>query len=252
MINKGDTILLFKDPHRNYLLTVKEGSFHTDKGFIELDKLIGQDFGICVTTNMGEKFYVLKPSTWDTVMKINRKTQIIYPKDIGIILLKSGIGPGSRVIECGCGSGGLTVAMAHFVRPAGKIFSYERSPDFLNNTKRNIEKAGLIESVEFKHREIQESFDEQDIDFIMIDIGSPWDLIDAAKKALKGGCRLATICPSFEQLTHTVFDLEDKGFVNVETLEVLTRRILVRKGKTRPEQRMPSHTGFLVFASKTT
>ena len=84
----------------------------------------------------------------------------------------------------------------------------------------------------------------------MIDIGSQWELIDAAYKSLKGGCRLATICPTFEQLSRTVFTLEDKGFINIESMEILVRRILVRRGKSRPEQRMPSHTGFLVFATK--
>ena len=84
----------------------------------------------------------------------------------------------------------------------------------------------------------------------MIDIGSQWELIDAAYKSLKGGCRLASICPTFEQLTKFVFALEDKGFVNIETMEILLRKILVRRGKTRPEQRMPCHTGWLVFATK--
>ena len=86
---------------------------------------------------------------------------------------------------------------------------------------------------------------------MMIDIGSPWELIDAANKSLKGGARLASICPTYEQLTKTVFSLEEKGFVNIETMEVLVRKILVRRGKTRPEQRMPSHTGWLVFGTKT-
>jgi tRNA (adenine57-N1/adenine58-N1)-methyltransferase len=84
----------------------------------------------------------------------------------------------------------------------------------------------------------------------MIDIGSQWELIEAAYKSLRAGARLASICPTFDQLTKTVFTLEEKGFTNIESVEVLLRRILVRRGKTRPEQRMPSHTGWLVFASK--
>jgi len=249
-MKKGDLIILFKDPKRNYLTTVGDKDFHTDKGFIKLSSLEGLPFGSTVTTNLGENFYILKPSLYDLMMKVNRQTQIIYPKEAAMIIVKAGIVPGSRVIECGAGSASLTTAMASLVRPEGKVYSYERRIEFLENAKKNITKYGLTDWVEFKHREVVEGFDEKDVDFVMIDIGSPWLLIDAAYNALKGGSRLATICPTFEQLTETVFTLEEKGFTNIETLEILTRRILVRRGKTRPEQRIPSHTGFLVFASK--
>ena len=251
MIKKGDLILLYKDPARTYLIKAKEDSFHTDKGFIKLADLIGKDYGQEIKTNMGERFYALRPDLYDLTMKVNRKTQIIYPKEIGTILIRSGIFPGARVLECGCGSGALTTALAHFIGDAGKVYSYEKNHEFLENTKKNIEKVGLSHRVEFKLREVIDSFDEEDIDFTMIDIGSPWTLIDAAYKALKPGARLAAICPTFEQITQTVFTLEDKKFVNIETVEILVRRILVRRGKTRPEQRMPSHTGYLVFATKT-
>jgi len=130
------------------------------------------------------------------------------------------------------------------------VYSYERNEEFLKNAKKNLEKNGLDKYVEFNHLEVTDDFPQKEVDFVMIDIGSPWDLIDAARKSLKGGHRLATICPTFEQLTRTVFTLEEKGFINIETMEILLRRILVRRGKTRPEQRMPSHTGWLVFATK--
>jgi tRNA (adenine57-N1/adenine58-N1)-methyltransferase len=184
-------------------------------------------------------------------MKVRRKTQILYPKDIGILLTKTHIFPGAKVIESGIGSGALTTALANFVRPNGKVYSYERNEEFLENAKKNLEKNGLDKWVEFNHLEVSDEFPEKNVDFVMIDIGSPWELIDAAYKSLKGGCRLATICPTFEQLTRTVFTLEEKGFINIESMEILLRRILVRRGKTRPEQRMPSHTGWLVFATKT-
>ncbi|MDP2923683.1 MAG: tRNA (adenine-N1)-methyltransferase [Candidatus Omnitrophota bacterium] len=250
MINEGDLVFLYKDERRNFLLKVQGGRLHTDLGYLELKDIAGKEFGEKIETNLGEKFYILRPYLHELIMKIKRKTQILYPKDIGIILTRANIFPGARVIESGAGSGALTTALANFVRPCGKVYSYERNEEFLENAKKNVEKYGLSEYVEFKLREVTSEYDEKDVDFVMIDIGSQWDLIDAAYKSLKGGSRLATICPTFEQLTRTVFTLEEKGFTNIESMEILLRNILVRRGKTRPEQRMPCHTGWLVFASK--
>ena len=251
MIKKGDLVFLYNDEKRNFLLKVDEKTLHTDKGFLKLGDLIGKKFGQKLETNLETPFYILRPYPYEMIMKVRRQTQIMYPKDIGMILLRGNIFPGAKVIECGIGSAGLTTALANFVRPTGMVYSYERNEEFLKNAQKNLEKNGLSEWVEIKHQEVVDEFQEKEVDFIMIDIGSPWDLIDAAYKSLKGGSRLATICPTFEQLTKTVFSLEEKGFVNIENMEILLRRILVRRGKTRPEQRMPSHSGWLVFATKT-
>ena len=250
MIGEGDLVYLYRDERRNFLLRVNSSRLHTDKGFIDLTSLINKRFGEKIETNLGDTFYILKPYLHEMIMKVRRQTQILYPKDIGIILTRANIFPGAKVIECGIGSGALTTALANFVRPTGKVYSYERNQDFLKNAKRNLEKNELSQWVEPNLLEVSDEFPQKEVDFVMIDIGSQWELIDAAYKSLKGGCRLASICPTFEQLTKTVFTLQEKGFVNIETVEVLLRRILVRKGKTRPEQKMPSHTGYLVFASK--
>lgn len=250
MIGEGTLVFLYKDERRNYLLKVQGGRLHTDLGYLDLKDIAAKEFGEAVTTNLGEKFYILRPYLHEMIMKIKRQTQILYPKDIGIIMVRTNIFPGARVIECGAGSGSLTTSLANFVRPSGKVYSYERNEEFLKNAQKNIEKYGLSEYVEFKLREITDEFEEKEVDFVMIDIGSQWDLIDAAHKSLKGGARLCAICPTFEQLTKTVFTLEEKGFTNIESMEILLRKILVRRGKTRPEQRMPCHTGWLVFASK--
>lgn len=251
MIKEGDLIFLYCDEKRNYLVRAGGPSLHTDKGVLSIKEIVGKDFGQALDTNLGIPFFILKPTLHEMVMKVNRQTQIIYPKDIGIILTQANIFPGAKVIEAGIGSGALTTVMANFVRPNGKVYSYERNEAFLKNAKKNLEKNGLSEWVEFNHLEVTDEFPQKEADFIMIDIGSPWELIDAANKSLKGGARLASICPTYEQLTKTVFSLEEKGFVNIETMEVLVRKILVRRGKTRPEQRMPSHTGWLVFGTKT-
>ena len=200
MVKQGDLVFLYNDDKRNFLIKVEEKTLHTDKGFLKVASLIGKKFGDKTETNLGIPFYILRPYLYELIMKVRRKTQIIYPKDIGMILTRGNIFPGAKVIESGIGSGALTTALANFVRPNGRVYSYERNEEFLNNAKKNLEKNGLSEWVEFKHQEITDEFDEKEADFIMIDIGSPWDLIDAAYKSLKGGSRLATICPTFNNL----------------------------------------------------
>lgn len=250
MIKQNDLVLLYKDERRNYLLKISGGRLHNDFGYIDIQNVIGKEFGDYVETNLGHKFFILKPTLDDMVMKIKRMTQILYPKEIGMILVKTNIFPGAKVIECGVGSGALTTALANFVRPTGKVYSYERNPEFMENARKNIERYGLAEYWEVKNQEITDEFGEKEADFVMVDIGSQWDLVPAAYKSLKGGCRMAAICPTFDQLTKTVFTMEETGFTNIETMEILVRRILVRRGKTRPEQTMPSHTGWLVFGTK--
>jgi len=251
MLQENDLILLYQDERRNFLIPVQKNKFHTDKGTIDLAELIGKkQFGDYVLTNKNEPFYILRPTLYELVMKVRRQTQIIYPKDIGILLMKNSIFPGARVIEVGCGSGALTTALANFVRPAGKVYSYEKREEFVRNAQKNVKKNGLEQWVEFKHTLITDSFDQTDVDFIMIDMPTPWELIPAAYKALKSGCSLSLICPTYDQLTRAVFYMKNNNFTNIETLEVFTRRILVREGRTRPEQQIPSHTGFLVFATK--
>ncbi|MFA7113838.1 MAG: tRNA (adenine-N1)-methyltransferase [Candidatus Omnitrophota bacterium] len=252
MLPENTLILLYQDERHKYLIPIGNDKFHTDKGFINFSDLKTKNFGDTVTTNKDEIFYILQPSLYDKVMKVHRKTQIIYPKDIGIIIMYSNIFPGATVIESGVGSGALTTALANFVGPTGKVISYERNEDFAKNTEKNLLKNGLNEPVTIKLREMTEelTFDEENVDFVMIDIGSPWDLIKPAYKALKPGCRMSSICPTFEQLTKTVFKMQEIGFTNIESMEIQLRKILVREGKTRPEQRMPCHTGWLIFGNK--
>ena len=133
MIKQGELILLYKDYQRNYLIRIVDKRFHTDKGYIDLKEIIGKDFGAVVKTSMEESFYLLKPTLFELIMKVHRKTQIIYPKDIGIILTQATIFPGARVIEVGSGSGALTSALAHYVRPDGLVYSYERRKDLMDN-----------------------------------------------------------------------------------------------------------------------
>ena len=143
MIKEGDLILLYHDHKHNFLIKAQKNTIHTAKGFFKVEDIMGKEFGQNIETNLGFKFHILQPYLYEMIMKVRRQTQIIYPKDIGMILVQSKIFPGATVIECGIGSGGLTTALANFVRPSGRVFSYERNEEFLNNAKKKLRKKRL-------------------------------------------------------------------------------------------------------------
>jgi len=249
--NEGEDVLLYLDERRNYLVRVRSGQdFHTDRGFIRLGDLVRLPYGSRVKTSTGSEFTVLRPSIRDYVMKAGRATQIMYPKDIGIALVYLGVGPGSRVVEAGTGSGALTSALAYYVRPTGRVFSYEVRPEFTERARRNLERAGLLEFVELKSGDITARIDERDVDAVIFDLATPWLGVGRAYEALRGGGGFASFSPTVEQVVKTVEAMRDCGFVCVETIECILRRIKVKAGETRPETLMIGHTGYLTFGRK--
>lgn len=250
-IKNGDTVLIYTPDKKTYLVTVEEGKrMSTHLGELALGDAIGLEYGSAIYSSLKHPFLVLEPTLEDRMMKVKRFTQIIYPKDAAIIIMKTGIKSGMRVIECGAGSGSLTIALANAVAPGGRVFTYDRSERFLENAKRNVEAAGYGYVVEFKLREAGDGFDETGVDVVVLDLPSPWDGIPAAARALRGGGRIASLSPTYNQVEKAAGILDSHGFVFLQTVEVLVRHIRVAYGKTRPEERMVSHTGFLTFGRK--
>lgn len=251
MIDYGKAVLLYSSDGKSFLIKLqKGGKFHSHLGVVDHDLIAESDFGSTVASAKGAELYVLEPTTEDYIMNVARRTQIMYPKDIGLALLKAGVGPGSRVVELGSGSGALTIALARAVAPGGRVYSYDRNEQFQQVARANLERAGLADYVEFKIREVGSGFDETEADVVMLDVPNPWDGADDAWRALKGGGRLASFSPTFNQVERMAEKLERSGFVAIETVEVLHRYILARPGRTRPFNRMVGHTGFMTFARK--
>lgn len=251
LIQEGDYVLLYLDSKRTYLVKAEPGRiFHTHKGFIELSALIGRDYGSTVSSSLGVKFTVLKPLLRDYIMKSARKTQIIYPKDVALIVLFSGIGPDCRVVEAGTGTGALTTALAYYVRPDGRIFSYEIREEFMKIAEKNLKRAGLSDLVELKNKDITAGIDERNVDAVILDMATPWLVISHAYEALRPCGTLVSFSPTIDQVVKTVETLKENGFIDIETLECLTRRMQVEKGRTRPQTLMTGHTGYITFARK--
>lgn len=250
-IKHKDLVLLLSEDNKTYLLRVEEGKdFHSNRGIIKLDDTVGLEYGDSVSSSLDNKFILLEPTIEDRMMKVKRQTQIIYPKDASMILLKASIGAGSRVIETGLGSGALSIALANAVAPTGKLYTYERREDFIENARKNIEEAGLGDCVEYNLSDAKDGFKEEGVDAVMLDLPSPWDGIKSAYKALRGGGRLISLSPTVNQIEEAVDHLENEGFVFIETFETIQRHYLVRRGKTRPIDRIIGHTGFLTIARK--
>ena len=251
LIQEGDYVLLYLDRRRTYLVKIEMGkSFHTHKGFIKFDDLIGKDYGSSVLSNLGVEFMAIKPLLRDFVMKSVRKTQITYPKDIALIVVFSGIGPGSRIVEAGTGTGALTTALAHYVKPDGKVYSYEIREEFLKTAEKNLKRAGLIDFVELKNRDVTAGIDESDIDSVILDLATPWLVVPHAYNALKPCGTLVSFSPTIDQIVKTVEALNENGFVDMETVECLMRGMQTERGKTRPQTLMTGHTGYITFARK--
>jgi len=251
-IQEGSDVLLFLDKRRSYLVKVEKAkNLHTHKGFIQLGELVGKEYGTRIRSSTDVEFVALKPAIRDYIFKISRRTQIIYPKDIALIIMFSNIQPGSLVAEAGTGTGALTTALAHFVKPTGHVYSYEIRKEFVETAMKNLEKASVIKYVELKNKDITQGIEEKGLDTVVLDMATPWLVVPHAYVALKGSGILVSFSPTIDQVVKTVDSLKESGFVDIETIECLVRRIQTERGKTRPETLMTGHTGYITFARKT-
>jgi tRNA (adenine57-N1/adenine58-N1)-methyltransferase len=227
-------------------------SFHTHKGYLRFDELIGREYGSTLISSLGFELVALKPLLRDYVMKSARQTQITYPKDIALIVMFSGIGPGSHVVEAGTGTGALTMALAFYVRPKGKVYSYEIREEFLDIAKKNLKRAGLEDIVELKNKDITLGTDETDVDAVILDLATPWLVVPHVHEALKPSGTIVSFSPTIDQIVNTSEALNEQGFVDVETIECLMRGMQVERGKTRPQTLMTAHTGYIIFGRRAT
>jgi len=251
--NDGDLALFvnLRDDKR-YLVRLKSGGqLHTHRGIVSHDDIIGQPWGRIAQTQMGTAFLVVEPSTADLIRHIKRNTQILFPKDIGYILMKLAVRPGRLILEAGTGSGGMTLAMALATCPLGRIVSYEVRPEFQAMARQNLERANVPQGiVELKLRDIAEGFDETDADAFFLDVAEPWNYLTQVAPALRGGGFFATLVATMNQVIPTVQALERGPFGLLEVEELLLRPYKAVSSRVRPADRMVAHTGYLIFARK--
>jgi tRNA (adenine57-N1/adenine58-N1)-methyltransferase len=246
----GDRVLLVDAKRRRHLLTLVAGEqFHTHAGVLEHDAIIGAPEGTTVRTTMGARLVAVRPTLAEYVLEMPRGAQVIYPKDLGPILVLADLFPGARVLESGVGSGALTLAALRAVGPDGRVTGYEIRDDFARRARANVE--GLLGSgvpLSIEVRDAYAGIDETDLDRVLLDLPEPWRVVKHAEHALHTGGILLAYLPTIGQVARLREELAASAFGMVETLEVLQRTWHVDGQSIRPDHRMVAHTGFLTHA----
>jgi len=245
----GDLVQLAGLRHKHFLITLKTGGeFQTHRGVIKHDDLIGKPWGSQVFSHNGSPFFILQPGFGDLLKYTPRATQILYPKDIGYILLSMGLGVGSTVLEAGTGSGSLTAAFANAVGDEGRVYSYEVKEATQRVAIKNLEKLGLAHRVDFKVRDIQDGFDETNVDAVFLDVANPFDYLPQVRAAMKSGGFFGTLLPTYNQVATLIAALRQNDFGFIDACETYLRFMKAEPQRLRPTDRMVAHTGFLIFA----
>ncbi len=251
-IEDGAYVLFFYHASKNWLTRIeKNKKLHTHIGIIDFDSILGLEYGSSVITSKQKKVYLMLPTIFDFVMKSDRKTQIVYPKDLGYIAIRTGLKSGCNVLEIGTGSASLTTFFASLVGPSGHVFTYDINEEFMEIARKNLKKSGMENYVSmFKHDIMTEGLEHTDIDIAIIDLGDPWNVLQIVHKCLKNSGSVAVICPTMNQLEKTSKHMNEVGFMDIESTEIMIRNIEAREGKTRPSMRMIGHTTYLIFGRK--
>lgn len=245
---EGDLVQLVSLSHKNFIFKLRAGeTFQSHRGVIPHNDLIGLEWGTQVFSHKGSPFYLVQPSFSDLLIETPRSTQILYPKDIGFIMVNLGVGPGMHVVEAGSGSGALTSAFAYAVGDSGRVTSYEVKEEIQKRAIKNLTRLGMQNRVDFKVRNISEGFDERSVDVLFLDVPDPHNYIAQVRETLKPGGFFGAILPTTNQVSLLIIELKRLDFIYIEVCEILLRYYKAEPARLRPADRMIAHTGFLIF-----
>jgi tRNA (adenine57-N1/adenine58-N1)-methyltransferase len=252
--SEGSLVTLIDRKGRRYLIQLNaSNTFHSHKGILPHSNIIGVREGTRVETSEGMEFLVISPTYEEYVLKMPRKATIIYPKDIGHILVYGDIFPGATVMEAGVGSGALTLMLLRAVGPHGKVISYEVREEAAQTAQKNIENfaPGMTDQWSLTIGDITTHTADQVVDRIVLDLPEPWKVIPTALDTLIDGGIFLTYVPTTLQIQKVVESLQETNvFGMISTFEVMHRNWDVSPNSVRPTHRMVAHTGFITTARK--
>lgn len=220
-------------------------------GILPADELIGRPEGSVVRSSLGEYLQVFRPTYAQLAPNLPRQAQLIYPKDIGTILLWGDIHPGARVIEIGVGPGATSIALLRAVGSHGSLVSYEIRDAFANMARDNVARFyGSAPQWTLKVADAYEGLAERGVDRLVVDLAEPWRVVRHAAEALRAGGVFVGFVPTVLQMKELVDELRAGGFAAVEIVESLQRYWHVKERSVRPQHRMVAHSGFLIIARR--
>ncbi len=251
-LQAGEKILLVDQRDRTYLFPLEVGGvYHTHAGTLAHDDLIGRPEGSRAVTSKGMVLVAFRPRFADYVLKMPRGAQVVYPKDLGPIVVYADVFPGARVLEAGSGSGALTIALCRAVGEHGRVVSYELRPEHRERALANVEDffGKTPDRLELRGGDVAEAGGRPErFDRVILDLAQPWEPLEALRPALEPGAVLCAYLPTTVQVQQLVLALPRAGFLHVETFETLKRSWHVTERSVRPDHRMIGHTGFLTLA----
>ena len=250
----GEQVLLTDHRGKRHLIFLRKGdTFHSDRGFIVHDSIIGQPDGSWHRSSKGTRYLALRPTLSEYVLDMPRGAQVIYPKDLAIVMFWADIFPGATVLEAGMGSGALTLALLRAVGPTGLVVSYEQREDFCRRALTNIQlRMGEVTNLRVRLRPVEEGLaEEEPVDRAVFDLPEPWRLVDPVARVLRSGGIFLSYVPTIiqsHQLSETL--RRHPGYGLVETFETLLRPWNIDGTSVRPFHRMVAHTGFITVARR--
>jgi len=250
----GERVLLADARGRRFLVRLRPGdSFHFHGGVVPHDLILGSEEGTTVHSSMGVGLLCLRPTMRDFVLKMPRGAQVIYPKDMGTIVVSADIGLGTRVLEAGTGSGALTIALCRATGAEGSVVSYEIREDFHRTALGNVEAffGKLPPWLDLRLGDVREvATAAEAFDRAVLDLPEPWAVLSEVGSSLRPGGIVCTYLPTTNQLQQSVLALKSAGFTELESFEVLVRTWHVAERSVRPDHRMVAHTGFITVGRK--
>ncbi|MDH3204323.1 MAG: tRNA (adenine-N1)-methyltransferase [Nitrosopumilus sp.] len=252
-IKQNSSVLFYFNNSKKWLVKIsKKESLHTHIGVLKHSDAIGKEYGSKLITNKDKYVYLLKPTMYDYVMKIQHGTQIVYPKDLGYIVARAGIESGQKILEIGTGSGSLTSFVASIVKSRGHVYTFDVDEKFMNIAEKNIKKAGVSKYVTQHNLDLKtaKKMPLKDMDVALIDLGDPWTVVPQVRQMLKGSGSVFAICPTMNQLEKLTMALVENEFTDIESTEHILRTIEAREGKTRHSFQGIGHTTYLCYARK--
>jgi tRNA (adenine57-N1/adenine58-N1)-methyltransferase len=250
----GEQVLLIDQRGKRHLIFLRKSeTFHSDRGWVPHDAIIGQPEGSWVRSSMGLRYLALRPTLAEYVLEMPRGAQVIYPKDLAMILFWADVYPGCRVLEAGMGSGALTLALLRAVGPDGRVITYEQREEFARRALANIHmRSGEVSNLTVRLGAVEDGVaDEEPVDRVVLDLPEPWKLTPAMARVLRPGGILLSYVPTIIQAQQTAETLgRDRHWALVETFETLFRPWNIEGQSVRPFHRMVAHTGFITVARR--